>query len=303
MKPSFVCVLGGRGLHYSSRARPDQVPGHACVDIRRANYCDTNKSLACSRCLNKGTFLSLPMFLRVPPRPRAGAPRLLLFFHVFTPVVNAPPARAKACSAQRYVMQDNKSKSETSNLLLSFHLICAFHAHKPPITTVSNRPPFSFPSRHRPANLRITMALSSSSPSAAFTHQPPLAFAGPGFLAPAHLQAARQQQHQPRREQSRHSSPSVATARRPRGFHGILSMSGEGGAETEASTAEVPEATKRLLEQAAKIRAEVRVLVWRKAGMIDLSKRSRGVQGNVSCGEQQKGPPLLCVGRFGRFHL
>lgn len=105
------------------------------------------------------------------------------------------------------------------------------------------------------------MALSSSSPSAAFTHQPPLAFAGPGFLAPAHLQAVRQQQHQPRREQSRHSSPSVATARRPRGFHGILSMSGEGGAETEASTAEVPEATKRLLEQAAKIRAEVRVCV------------------------------------------
>eukprot|EP00752_Nemacystus_decipiens_P011798 g10467.t1 len=100
------------------------------------------------------------------------------------------------------------------------------------------------------------MALSSSSPSAAFTHQPPLAFAGPGFLAPAHLQAARRQRQQ-RREQSRHSSAPFATAARlPRGFRGILSMSGEGGAETEASTAEVPEATKRLLEQAAKIRAE-----------------------------------------------
>lgn len=114
------------------------------------------------------------------------------------------------------------------------------------------------------------MALSSSSPSAAFTQQPPLAFAGPGFLAPAHLQAARQQQQQQqRRGQSCHSSsPSFAgAARRPRGFRGILSMSGEGGAESEASTAEVPEATKRLLEQAAKIRAEVRMYVpsfsWR----------------------------------------
>lgn len=39
-------------------------------------------------------------------------------------------------------------------------------------------------------------------------------------------------------------------------------MSAEGGADTEAeaSTAKVPEATKRLLEQAAKIRAEVREL-------------------------------------------
>ena len=33
--------------------------------------------------------------------------------------------------------------------------------------------------------------------------------------------------------------------------------------------------------------------------MIDLSKRSRGVQSNVSCGEQQKGLPLLLWGGSG----
>lgn len=102
------------------------------------------------------------------------------------------------------------------------------------------------------------MALGSSSPSGVFARQPPLAFAGPAFLAPAQLQTSRQQQQ---RQEKTSWSPPFAAARRPRGFRGILSMSGEGGAETEASTAEVPEATKRLLEQAAKIRAEV----WRRA--------------------------------------
>ncbi|CAM9620294.1 unnamed protein product [Ectocarpus sp. 4 AP-2014] len=86
----------------------------------------------------------------------------------------------------------------------------------------------------------------SSSSSAAAT----LAYAAPAFLAPANLKAARRQQVGGWGAPS--SSPS---ARRPRW---ALSMSAEGGADTEAeaSTAEVPEATKRLLEQAAKIRAE-----------------------------------------------
>lgn len=126
------------------------------------------------------------------------------------------------------------------------------------------------------------MALSSAS-SASATFAPPAlaAFAaGPAFLAPANLQASRQQ-HQKQQQQrqqegwwSSSSSPSrppTFSARRPcaagaaRGrFGGFLRMAAaaEGGAETESSaTAEVPEATKRLLEQAAKIRAEVRCLI------------------------------------------
>lgn len=92
------------------------------------------------------------------------------------------------------------------------------------------------------------MSLSSSSSTAAT-----LAYAAPAFLAPANLKASRRQQG------GGWVSPSSSlSARCPRW---ALSMSTEGGADTEAetSTAEVPEATKRLLEQAAKIRAEV---IW-----------------------------------------
>lgn len=103
-------------------------------------------------------------------------------------------------------------------------------------------------------------------------HQPTLAFAGPGFLAPAALKASRHQQQRQRQQgwlalpslslsSVPSSNSSSSSGRRARGFGGVLSMSAEGGGEagTEAAaTAEVPEATKRLLEQAAKIRAEVR---------------------------------------------
>ncbi|CBN79429.1 expressed unknown protein [Ectocarpus siliculosus] len=89
------------------------------------------------------------------------------------------------------------------------------------------------------------MSLSSSSSAAAT-----LAYAAPAFLAPANLKTSRRQQGG-----GWGSRSSSLSARRPRW---ALSMSAEGGADTEAeaSTAEVPEATKRLLEQAAKIRAE-----------------------------------------------
>lgn len=83
------------------------------------------------------------------------------------------------------------------------------------------------------------MALSTS---LAFV-QPPPVLAGPAFLAPASVAIASRSWQQQQRSRN---------AGRARAAWGVLSM-----AESESSS-EMPEATKRLLAQAAKVREEVR---------------------------------------------
>ena len=118
------------------------------------------------------------------------------------------------------------------------------------------------------------MALGSAYASIGSTQPAPVAaFAAPGFFLPPAIAGAnggtpasksrqQQQQHQPRQSGWHSSSSSLgcsvnATTRRARALR-ALNMSGSETGSESGGSAEMPEATKRLLEQAAKIRAEVR---------------------------------------------